>query len=102
MEVEKGTPHCKLSVVRSLIEAGKVRATAGAFDCARKLGINKLAGMCTVVMTLTSADFCKSMTTHADHLIWQDVCDIKTANGPEACLKPTVIGDVLIVSFKQP
>jgi motility quorum-sensing regulator/GCU-specific mRNA interferase toxin len=99
--MERGTPHCKLSVVRALIEAGKVRATASAFDGARELGINDLAGMCAVVMSLTSADFYKSMTTHADHRIWQDVYHAKIASRAEAYLKLTVIDDVLIVSFKE-
>ena len=99
--MEKGTPHCKLSVVRGLIEAGKVRATASAFDGARELGINDLAGMCAVVMALTSADFYKSMTTHADHRIWQDVYHTRIANRTEVYLKLTVIDDVLIVSFKE-
>jgi motility quorum-sensing regulator / GCU-specific mRNA interferase toxin len=99
--MEKGTPHTKLPVVRGLIEAGKVRATANAFNGARELGINDLAGMCAVVMSLTPADFYKSMTTHADHRIWQDVFHAKTANRAEAYLKLTVIDDLLIVSFKE-
>ncbi len=99
--MEKGTPHCKLSVVRGLIEAGKVRATASAFDGASELGINDLAGMCAVVMSLTSADFYKSMTTHADHRIWQDVYHTRISNRTEVYLKLTVIDDVLIVSFKE-
>jgi len=99
--MEKGTPHCKLSVVQALIEAGRVNATASAFNGARKLGINDLAGMCAVVMSLTPADFHKSMTTHADHRIWQDVYQAKTANSADVYLKLTVIDDVLIVSFKE-
>ena len=99
--MEKGTPHCKLPVVKSLIEADQVRATASAFNGARELGITDLAGMCSVVMALTSADFYKSMTTHADHSIWQDVYRTKTASGDEVYLKLTVIDDVLIVSFKE-
>ncbi|MEC5218905.1 motility quorum-sensing regulator/GCU-specific mRNA interferase toxin [Actimicrobium sp. GrIS 1.19] len=99
--MEKGTPHCKLSVVKALIEAGKVNATASAFNGARELGINDLAGMCAVVVSLTSADFYKSMTTHADHRIWQDVYHAKTANSADVYLKLTVIDDVLIVSFKE-
>jgi motility quorum-sensing regulator / GCU-specific mRNA interferase toxin len=63
--MEKGTAHCKLPAVKALIEAGKVKATASAFGGARALGINDLAGMCSVVMALTSAEFFKSMTTHA-------------------------------------
>jgi motility quorum-sensing regulator/GCU-specific mRNA interferase toxin len=99
--MEKGTPHCKLPVVKALVEAGKVRATATAYNGARELGINDLDGMCAVVLTLTPADFYKSMTTHADHRVWQDVYHAKTASGDEVYLKLTVIDDVLIVSFKE-
>ena len=99
--MEKGTPHCKLSVVKALIEADRVKATASAFNGARDLGINDLAGMCAVVMSLTSTDFYKSMTTHADHRTWQDVYRTKTANSADVYLKLTVIDDVLIVSFKE-
>ena len=99
--MEKGTPHCKLSVVKAFVEAGQVRATATAYNGARELGINDLAGMCAVVLALTSADFYKSMTTHADHTVWQDVYHAKIASGDEVYLKLTVIDDVLIVSFKE-
>ena len=71
--MEKRTPHCKLAVVQALVESGHVRATASAFGGALELGINDLAGMCAVVMFLTSANFYKSMTTHADHRIWQEL-----------------------------
>lgn len=99
--MEKGTPHSKLPMVKAMIEAGQVRATASAFGGARGLGINDLAGMCAVVMALTPADFYKSMTTHADHRIWQDVYRTRTADGVEVYLKLTVIDDLLIVSFKE-
>lgn len=99
--MEKGTPHCKLSIVKALVDAGNVRATASAFQGALELGIPDLDGMCAVVLRLKPADFCKSMTTHADHRIWQDVYHAKTLNGAEFYLKLTVIDDVLIVSFKE-
>ena len=57
--------------------------------------------MCAVVLSLTPANFYKSMTTHVDHRIWQDVYRGKTADGQEVYLKLTVIDDVLIVSFKE-
>ena len=98
--MEKRTPHCNLSVVKALVEAGKVRATASAFNGARDLGINNLTGMCEVIMTLTSTNFYKSMTTHADHRIWQDVYHVQIAEN-EVYLKLTVIDDALIVSFKE-
>ena len=89
-----------MQVVKALIEAGQVRATASAFHGARELGINDLDGMCAVVLALRAVDFYKSMTTHADHRVWQDVYRAKTTNG-EVYLKLTVIDDVLIVSFKE-
>ncbi len=99
--MEKGTPHCKLPAVKSFVEAGQVRATATAYNGARELGINDLAGMCAVVLALNPADFYKSMTTHADHTVWQDVYHAKTVSGDEVYLKLTVIDGVLIVSFKE-
>lgn len=57
-------------------------------------------GMLAVVMALTPSDFYKSMTTHADHTIWQDVYRPNTPSG-DVYLKLTVIDDVLIVSFKE-
>jgi motility quorum-sensing regulator/GCU-specific mRNA interferase toxin len=99
--MEKATPHYKLPTVKTLVKAGAVRATASAFSGARGLGVNDLAGMCAVVLALTPADFHKSMTTHADHRIWQDVYHGKTAGGDDVYLKLTVIDGVLIVSFKE-
>ena len=99
--MEKGIPHCKLSVVKALIEADRVKATASAFSDARDLGINNLAGMCAVVMSRGATDFLKSMTTHADHRVWQDVYRTRLASGADVYLKLTVIDDVLIVSFKE-
>ena len=58
------------------------------------------AGMLAVVMALKASDFYKSMTTHADHAIWQDVYRPSTAAG-DVYLKLTVIEDLLIVSFKE-
>jgi motility quorum-sensing regulator/GCU-specific mRNA interferase toxin len=53
-----------------------------------------------VVMALTPADFYKSMTTHSDHTVWQDVYRPSTDAG-DVYLKLTVMDDVLIVSFKE-
>ena len=52
------------------------------------------------MVALTPSDFYKSMTTHADHRVWQDVYRPKTSAG-EVYLKLTVIDNVLIVSFKE-
>jgi motility quorum-sensing regulator/GCU-specific mRNA interferase toxin len=59
-----------------------------------------LAGMLDVVIGLTPADFYKSMTTYADHRIWQDVYRPSTHAG-DVYLKLTVVDDLVIVSFKE-
>ncbi len=97
--MEKSVPHCKLAVVKALVEAGEVRATHAARVGAIALGL-ELSDMLAVVMALTPTDFYKSMTTHADHTVWQDVYRPKTQAG-DLYLKLTVIDDVLIVSFKE-
>ena len=97
--MEKRTPHCKLAVVNALVEAGKVSATRSARIGAAALGL-EFSDMLAVVMALTPEDFYKSMTTYADHTVWQDVYRPSTQAG-DLYLKLTVINDVLIVSFKE-
>ena len=97
--MEKGSPHCKLSLVKALIEAGKVRFTMSALAGGAALGLD-FGGIIGVIQAMTTADFYKSMTTHADHRVWQDVYRPSTPVG-EVYLKLTVIDDVLIVSFKE-
>lgn len=53
-----------------------------------------------MLLALKPSDFYKSMTTYADHTIWQDVYRPSTKAG-DVYLKLTVIDDVLIVSFKE-
>lgn len=97
--MEKRTPHCPLSVVKTLIEAGKVRTTQSARSGAAALGLD-YREMLAVIQALTPGDFYKSMTTNADHRLWQDVYRPATEVG-DIYLKLTVIDDVLIVSFKE-
>lgn len=97
--MEKRTPHCKLPVVKALIEAGRVRSTWSALTGGAAMGFD-FEGIVDVVMTLKPSDFYKSMTTHGDHRVWQDVYRPVTKAG-KAYLKLTVIDDVLIVSFKE-
>jgi motility quorum-sensing regulator/GCU-specific mRNA interferase toxin len=99
MRMEKRTPHCKLSVVKALVQTGKVRATFSALTGGAALGLD-FGRMVGVVEALTPQDFHKSMTTYADHHIWQDVYRPMTEVGA-VYLKLTVIDDVLIVSYKE-
>lgn len=97
--MEKRTPHCRLTVVKALIGEGRVRVTDSARRGASELGLD-LKGMMEVLLALAPTDFYKSMTTHGDHTVWQDVYRPSTEVG-DIYLKITVIGDVLIVSFKE-
>jgi motility quorum-sensing regulator/GCU-specific mRNA interferase toxin len=97
--MEKVTPHCKLSVVRSMLQARQVRATVSVLAGGAALGFD-FDGILEVVMSLTPKDFHKSMTTDADHTVWQDVYRPTTQAG-QVYLKLTVVDDVLIVSFKE-
>ena len=54
--MEKPTPHCKLTVVKTLVQAGKLRATHSARVGASALGFD-FRDMMAVVMALTTADF---------------------------------------------
>ncbi len=97
--MEKRTPHCKLSLVKSLIQTGKVRSTLSALKGAATLGLDFNAVL-QIVMELESKDFYKSMTTYSDHTVWQDVYRPTTSVG-EVYLKFTVMKEVLIISFKE-
>jgi len=97
--MEKPRPHCKLTVVKALVVAGKVRATHSARLGASALGM-EFSDVLAVLMALTPADFYKSMTTHSDRTVWQDVYRPSTDAG-DVYLKLTVMDDVLIVSFKE-
>jgi motility quorum-sensing regulator/GCU-specific mRNA interferase toxin len=97
--MEKRTPHCQLVIVKRLVREGKVRSTFSALAGAAALGID-FNGIVATVLALTPKDSYKSMTTYADHRVWQDVYRPTTHAG-EVYLKLTVIEDVVIVSFKE-
>ena len=97
--MDKRTPHCNLSTIKALVDAGRVSSTQSARQGAAVMGID-FDAMCGILKELTTSDFYKSMTTHTDHKVWQDVYRPSTAQG-DVYLKLTVIDDVLIVSFKE-
>ncbi|HWT16188.1 MAG TPA: type II toxin-antitoxin system MqsR family toxin [Patescibacteria group bacterium] len=98
--MEKRTPHCRLADVKRLISQRKVRATLSALAGGAALGM-EFSEMLDVMAALKAVDFHKSMTTHDDHRVWQDVYRPMTRFGA-IYLKLTVVDDVLIVSFKAP
>ena len=96
---EKKSAHYRLDDVKSLVEKNSVRATKAALNGAAVLGFD-FAGMKDVILNLDAGDLYKSMTSHADHTIWQDVYHFPSEAG-DVYLKLSVVDDVLIVSFKE-
>lgn len=99
LQTHTPTPRPGTRPVHALVQSGKVRATGTALAGGAALGLD-IHGIVDVVMALTRRDFRKSMTTHADHRIWQDVYCPATPVG-DVYVKLTVIEDVLVVSFKE-
>ncbi len=97
--MEKGSPHYKIARVRLMIQTGEVRVTSAARLGATAMGLG-LDDMLGIVLSLKAADFYKSMTSHADHRIWQDVYRPNTPAGA-IYLKLSVVKELLIVSFKE-
>ncbi|MFJ4066733.1 type II toxin-antitoxin system MqsR family toxin [Pseudomonas sp. NPDC089996] len=97
--MEKRTPHCPLERVKALAAARRISPTGAALRGAKALGMD-FPGMLEVITCLKRTDFYKSMTSHTDHGVWQDVYRPLTAVG-YVYLKVSVVDDVLIVSFKE-
>ena len=96
--MEKRTPHCPLERVKVLAAARRISPTSAALRGAKALGMD-YPGMLEVISSLERTDFYKSMTSHMDHRVWQDVYRPLTAVGC-VYLKVSVVDDVLTVSFK--
>lgn len=97
--MEKKIAHYPLSNVKALVNQDRVHATRTALKGAAALNLS-FEDMKEVVRNLETADLYKSMTSHADHSIWQDVYHFPSEAG-DIYLKLSVIDDVLIVSFKE-
>ncbi|AJA11993.1 MULTISPECIES: type II toxin-antitoxin system MqsR family toxin [Pseudomonas] len=97
--MEKRTPHCPLERVRALVGAGRISPTTASLRGAQALGM-EYADMLEVITGLERRDFYKSMTSYADHRVWQDVYRPLTVKG-YLYLKLSVVDDALIVSFKE-
>lgn len=97
--MEKHVPHYPLAKIKAALEAGQWRFTQSARTGALALGFYEAQAL-EVIRLLDKKDFYKSMTTHADHKIWQDVYRPNTLKG-RAYIKLTIHNGLLIVSFKE-
>jgi motility quorum-sensing regulator / GCU-specific mRNA interferase toxin len=87
--VEKRTPHYDLARVQvEVARLGAAAFTKTALDGGRQRGLTT-AEMLAVIAALSRRDFYKSMTTYADHRIWQDVYHAATPAKKDAYIKIT-------------
>lgn len=99
--MEKSSPHYALDVLKAVVRQHGVEAfTATAINNARAMGLDGAAAL-AVVMGLQRRHFYKSMTTHADHRVWQDVYHAPCPNGKTAYLKLTLQTGRVLIQFKE-
>ena len=99
--MEKRTPHYYLAECQAVIaRLGAAAFTKTALDGGRNMGLTT-AEMLEVLASLTRKNFYKSMTTHADHRIWQDVDHATTPVRKEAYIKITLRDMAPVIQFKE-
>jgi motility quorum-sensing regulator/GCU-specific mRNA interferase toxin len=96
----KKAPHYKLTLIQAEVrQRGADAFTRTALDGGREMGLS-FEQMVTVVYALSGKQFFKSMTTFADHTVWQDVYHALTPTGT-AYIKVTLRLGALVIQFKR-
>jgi len=100
--MEKKKPHYPLLALQRIVEEQRVNAfTATALCGAAALGLSSAQAV-IVVLNLKQKDFYKSMTTNADHKIWQDVYHASLKSGLVAYIKVTLRENgSIVIQFKE-
>lgn len=98
--MEKHTPHYPLAQIQAqMTTVVDMNLTLSAWGGIRTVGMAQ-ADALLVIQALTRGDFYKSMTTHADHRVWQDVYH-GSWQGKGLYIKFQRAGDYFVVSFKE-
>lgn len=100
--MEKRKPSYPLSDLLAIVAARGVDAfSVTALHGAWSLGLISDEAV-AVVLGLRQTDFYKSMTTHADHRIWQDVYHAGLNSGLQAYIKLTLRENgSVVIQFKE-
>lgn len=100
--MEKYTPHYDLAVIKADVRRlGKQAFTQSARRCGEDLDLS-IEQMQAVIFELKNTMLYKSMTTHDDHRVWQDVYHIHS-HDLEIYIKVTyrTDGKPPVISFKE-
>ena len=99
--MEKRTPHYDLGRIQAdVARLGAAAFTKTALDGGRSMGLTT-ADMLAVVASLSRRDFYKSMTSFADHRVWQDVYHAATPVRKDAYIKITLRDAAPVIQFKE-
>jgi motility quorum-sensing regulator/GCU-specific mRNA interferase toxin len=99
--VEKRSPHYDLARLQAdVARLGAAAFTKTALDGGRIMGLTTTE-MLAVIASLTRRNFYKSMTTYADHRVWQDVYHAPTPVRRDAYIKITLRGMAPVIQFKE-
>lgn len=99
--MEKKKAHYSLHTVKAIV----ARDGIDVFTMAARRGLNMMglseSEALAIVASLSNGMFIKSMTTHADHKIWQDVYHAPCRGGKTAYIKVTLQQGVVVIQFKE-
>jgi motility quorum-sensing regulator/GCU-specific mRNA interferase toxin len=98
--MEKSSPHYALSdILVQMQSVPDMNLTVSARSGIRAAGMSQDDAL-VVVKSLTRRNFYKSMTTHADHRVWQDVYHGEWCH-TALYIKFQRSGEYFVVSFKE-
>lgn len=94
-------PHYDLARVQQAVaRLGAAAFTRSALDGGRAMGLTS-GEMLAVIASLSRRAFYKSMTTYADHRLWQDVYHAATPVRKDAYIKITMRDTAPVIQFKE-
>lgn len=99
--MEKFKAHYPLQDVQAMVlRDGSRSFTFTAQRGAESMGLSRAEAL-GVVLSLTSNMIYKSMTTHSDNTVWQDVYHAPCPNGKIAYIKLTMQAGAVVIQFKE-
>ena len=100
--MEKHTPHYNLDAVKAEVELRGIKCFTHTAITGYSLMDLSYAQARAVVLGLERGMLLKSMTTHDDHRVWQDVYHSPCPNGRIAYIKLTLRADgAVVIQFKE-
>jgi len=99
--MEKRSAHYQLQEIQAIVSRdGRRSFTSTAIFNSLSMGLTWEMVVKTI-LSMTPVMFYKSMTTRADHTLWQDVYHVPCQNGKTAYVKVTLQAGAVVIQFKE-